>query len=417
MRAVLPGCLVGLALVGCESRGPASAVAAQPAATPPAANIAPPPDTANYTVSHYGFPTYHADSDTLILLGKRHYWLRMTLAADSTKPLDYAPAAVAGQPFAAPTDTAWQAHRVRGYEGTYTFTLRDSTRRMRVFRQRLHKRDFLRVGSRELVTVSDPQFQYLGYSAGLQALLFSAYFAIPDSDVCSRVTMLLDARSGRLRSLHNAGSASFEATDCDPQVSPSGRAIITCAAEVLRAGRPPISLRRPHAELHATRFLTDTTLLAVYTFGDYRPRQPDPAETGPTSDPTVSAGFSLPDEEFVSTPAQDRAANAFIIGTSGHVLSKFKYDGWEPGMGDVLPRHSSAITRTYYLVSENKDLVLLPKAQPGTFIKLPLKSMPKFQPPQRPQEFRFTLQNDTEEFTFYVDKTQPHAIRLRRVAY
>lgn len=415
MRVLYLGGGLILWLVGCESRQPGVVTKMQPT-VPAAASVRPSPaplDTADYTASHYGFPTYHADSDTLIALGSRHYWLQMHLAADSTKPLDYGPAAVAGQPFAAPTDSAWRAHRVRGYEGTYTFTLRDSARRVLVFRKQLHKRDFLHASSPELVTVSDPEFQYLGYSSGLHALLFAGYFAIPSSDVCSRVALLLDARNGRLRSLHDAGSASFEATDCDPQVSPSGQAVITCADEVLRAARPPFSLRRPHAQLNATRFLTDTTLLVVYAFGDYRPRKPDPARPNadPTADPTVSAGFNLPDEEFTSTPAQRRAPNAFIMGTSGHVLSKFKYEGWEPGMGDVLPRYSSAATRTYYLVSESKDLVLLPKAQPGTFTKLPLKSLPRFRPPQRPTEFRFTLYSDAGEMTFYVDKTNPRAIR------
>lgn len=128
--------------------------------------------------------------------------------------------------------------------------------------------------------------------------------------------------------------------------------MLTCADELLRAGRPLISLRRAHAQLWAAHFLSDTTLLVVYDFGDYRPSKPDPARThiDPTADPSVSAGFSLPETEFVSTPIQRRAANAFILGISGHVLNRFKYEGSEPGIRDVLPRYFSPITRTYYLV-------------------------------------------------------------------
>ncbi|RZK10017.1 MAG: hypothetical protein EOO56_29695 [Hymenobacter sp.] len=107
------------------------------------------------------------------------------------------------------------------------------------------------------------------------------------------------------------------------------------------------------------------------------------------------------------------APNAFLLGASGHVLNKFKYDGWEPGMGDVLLRYSSPSTRTYYLVSKGKDLLLLPKAKPGTVTKLPIKSLPKFRPPQRPQEIKFALCSEVGEYTFYVDKNNPQAIRYR----
>lgn len=412
--------LAGLGLASCDSQPVATTTPVPPTAVKPteARPAAPPPapDTIDYTRAHYSFPDYKALTDTLISLGSRHEWLRIELAPDSTKPLDYALATIVGQPFAAPNDSAWQAHRIRGYEGTYTFALRDSAQRTLVFSRQLHKRDFLRASSPEIVTVSNPFFRYLGYSRGLNALLFAAYFAIPYSDVCTRATMLLDAKTGRVLSLGDAGSASFGATDCDPQVSANGQAVLTCAGELLRAGRPPVSLRRSHAQLWAAHFLSDTTLLVVYDFGDYRPRKPDPASipADPTADPSVSAGFSLPETEFVSTPTQRRAANAFILGTSGHVLSQFKYEGSESGISEVLPRYFSPITRSYYLVSESKYLVILPKARPGTFLKIPLKTLPKYQPPQRTQEFKFTLQNGVDEFTCYVDKNNPHAIRLRR---
>jgi hypothetical protein len=362
------------------------------------------------------FPDYRPLTDTLIAVGQQHYWLRIELAPDSTKPLDYAPAIIAGQPFAAPSDSAWRAHRIRGYDGTFTFSLRDSARRTCLFRQSLHKRDFLRAAPPEIVTISDPYFQYLGYSQGLNALLFAAYFGIPYSDVATRATMLLSAKNGRVLALRDAGSASFGATDCAPRVSASGQAVLTCASELLRAGRPPLSLRRPHAELWATYFLTDTTLLAIYHFGDYRPSKPDPARTpaDPTADPAVSAGFSLPETEFVSTPAQQRAANAFILGTSGHILSRFKYEGSENGINETLPSYFAASTRTYYLISESKDLVLLPKDRPGTFVKIPLKTLPAYRPPQRAQEFKFTLQNELGEFTCYVDRSNPQAIRVHQ---
>ena len=419
MRLLLVCCVgVLLLLAGCNSQ-PAATTATPPpplpaAAAPPAR---PPADTTDYTRTPPGYRTLHAD--TLIRLGNRHYWLQTQAVTDSTRPFDYGPTAVVGRHFAAPADSAWRLRRVRGYDGTYTLTLRDSTRRQVVFRCQLHKKDLRRACPPELLTVSEPDFYYQGYSRGLHALLFTIETGIPSSDVIHRAALLLDARTGRVRALQDIGSASFEATDCDPQVSPDGRAVLTCADTLLRAGRPPLSLRRPHAELRAARFLTDTTLLAVYAFGDYRPTRPEAADTladraaGSDDDPRITAGFSVPAEEFVSTPAQKQAANAFIYGTSGHVLSRFRYDGWAGDMGYELPRYALAATRTYYLVSEGKDLVLLPRAHPGTFQKRPLKSLPRFRPPQRPQEARFSLRSDAGEYTFYVDKNDPQAIRYQ----
>lgn len=404
-------------LAGCEARQPAKVV--EKSLLPEAVLPMPASDTADYTSSQHGALTYRANRDTLILLGHRRYWLQLSQTADSTKPFDYGPTRVVGRHFAAPSDSAWQQRQVRGYDGSYRFVLRDSTHQRVIFRQQLHKKDLLPAAPAETVTVSDPEFYYLGYSSGLQALLFLVEIGIPNSDVGHRAALLLDARSGQVRALRDAGSSTFEATDCEPQVSPDGQAVLTCADELLRAGRPPFSLRRPHAELRATRFLTDTTLLAVYAFGDYRPRKPDPAlsDAGPSNDPTITAGFYLPDEEFVSTPAQEQAANAFVLGTTGHVLGKFHFTNW--GMGEMdynLPRQFLAATRTYYFLNDRKTLILLPKASPGRIIERPLKTLPKFRPPQRPQEASFTLPDDfgQEEFTFYVDKTRPQAIRVRR---
>lgn len=409
--------LAGL-LAGCEQR-PAATTAAPPAPPAPVAatRSAPPaPDTLDYTRPLPGAREVHPD--TLIALGSRHYWLQMRQVSDSTRPFDYGPTAIAGRHFAAPSDTAWQQRRVRGYDGTYTFTLRDSTRRQVIFHRQLHKQD-LRAGSpAEVLTVSEPAFYYRGYSPGLGALLFVLETGISYSDVIHRAALLLDARTGLVQALHDIGSASFEATDCAPRVSGDGRSVLTCADELLRAGRPPLSLKRPHAEVRAANFLTDTTLLVVYAFGDYRPTKPEPgdsatARTDNSSDPTVTAGFYVPNVEFRSTPAQLRAANAFIYGTSGHVLNQFNYDNWAPGMGDELPIRALAATRTYYLVSHARDLVLLPRAQPGTVQKIPIKSLPRFRPPRRPQEVAFTLYSERGTYTFYVDKANPRAIRYQ----
>lgn len=392
----------------------------------PPASVAPPPtppDTADLTRANWGRAA-EAQSDTLLQLGPRHYWLHLSQVPDSTKPLEFAPATVAGKYFATPSDTAWRAHRVRGYDGTYTFTLRDSARRAVVFRKTLHKRDFLRTDKGEVLTLSDPDFRYMGYSSGLRALVFAAYWGLPYSDIIDRTALLLDARTGQVKGTYRIGSASFEAIDCDPRVAPGGQAVLTCAGQVLRAGRPPLSLRRPHAELRAARFLTDTTLLVVYEFGDYRPAPPrdklTSAESGPSPVGTapVMAVLAQPDKELTSTPAQRQRTNAFVLSTSGRQLAAFHYDGWLPGMAYEMPRHFAAATRTYYFLNgetdKPKSLVLLRKTQPDSVLQLPLKSLPKFQPPRRPQETKFSLSDGMYDYTFYADSAQPRRVRYAR---
>ncbi len=363
-------------------------------------------------------------TDTLVAIGSRHYWLHMSQVADSTQPIEYEPAAVAGKFFAAPSDTAWRAYRVRGYDGTYTFTLRDSLRRTVVFSQKLHKRDFLASDKGEVLTLSEPEFYYRGYSSGLGGLLFLAQFGLPFSDVANRTALLLDARSGRLRGLYSIGSASFEAIDCDPQVAPGGQAVLTCAGQLLRAHRPPLSLKRPHAELRAARFLTDTTLLAVYEFGDYRSVRPtddvstDEAGPLPVAGAANSAQFTQAPLELVSTAAQRRLPNAFVINTSGRQLTAFHYDGWEPDMGYSMSRQFVAATRTHYVLNGESDklrsVVLLPQARPDSAIQLPLRSIPKFHPPRRQSEVRFQLSDGDTDLIFYADSSNPRRLRYTR---
>ncbi|MDO7883861.1 hypothetical protein [Hymenobacter cheonanensis] len=428
MRFLFLLCSSGLALSGCETRQSAVIVTARPRVAAPTSDSArvwpakapAAPDTADYTRAYQGsFESPRAD--TLILLGKRQYWLQLRQVADSTKPLDYAPAYVVGRPFAAPSDTAWRAHRVRGYEGTYTFTLRDSARRSIVFRKRLHKRDFQAVAAGEVLTVSEPQFRYLGYSAGLNGLLFIAYFGIPYSDVVDRTMLLLDARTGQVKAQRGIGSATFDAIDCDPQVAPTGLAVLTCAGEVLRAGQPPLSLRRPRAKLRAARFLTDTTLLAVYEFGTYQPVKQsdtdaeDNADSPPVAKAAATAEMTQRPAEFVSTPAQRRAANAFVLSTSGRVLGKFRYDGWAGEMGYAMPRCFSPITRTYYFSNGGQSVFVLPKAQPGHVTELPLKKMSRFRYPQRSQEIKLILPYavNTQSMVLYIDTLHPQQVRYR----
>jgi hypothetical protein len=301
---------------------------------------------------------------------------------------------------------------VRDYAETYTFTLRDSLGKTVIFRRQLHKPDFYAAENRDVVTVMNMAPPgYLGYSAALDALVFVCYLGIPYSDVGSQATLLLD-RQGRVRRLSPGGPAFSDAPDCDPRISPSGRAVLTCS-EILRAGQPPLSIQKPHALLRAARFISDTTLLLVYEYGDYvlRPTRSGPPEA--TGDgPDVTAPMTPYD--FVTTPAQRRLPTAMVLSTSGKVLRQFRFVP-DYALASDLARTWARSAGAYLFVEAGHKLVVVPKAHPEALFELPLRQLPKFQPPQRPHEQAYSVISDFTRLRFYVDTLNPRAVRVQKL--
>jgi len=362
-----------------------------------------PPDTADCLRAHPA--PEPGPADTLIAIGSRHYWLAVRVSTDSTKALDYAPAVNAGAAFAAPGDTANPAaRRVRGYAETYTFALRDSARRP-LWQRRLHKPDFYAAAGREIATVMNlARPAYLGYSTALDGLVFACYLWLPASDVGGRATLLLD-RQGHLKRVSPSGSVLWDdAIDCDPQLSPSGRAVLTCT-ELLRAGRPPLCLKKLHAQLHAARFLNDSTLLTVYENGDYQTQK---VAVASDNDPTVTAPMVRTD--FITTPAQRRLPTAFVRRTDGRTLRKFFLTP-SGAATNFVPHCWVKPAGAYLLYEENTKLVLVPKAAPEKLIELPLKNLSRFKPPLRPHEKRYAIKTDFSHLDLYVDTLHPQQVR------
>lgn len=412
---ILQRCLLGVGffqlLSGCESRRSRQAAAEQPEMTQtlaPADAVGTPAgpvrDTTNLTRPHDRAP---GPRDSLIAIGTRHYRLSVRVETDSTKPLYFGPASGVGAAFAAPGDSARRAGQVRGYSETYTFTLRDSLARKVIFRRQLHKPDFYKAASRDVLTVMNMAPPgYLGYSAPLDALVFVCYLGIPYSDVGSQATLLLDRR-GRVQRLSPGGPAFSDAPDCDPRISPSGRAVLTCS-EILRVGQPPLSLSKPHAQLRAARFLGDTTLLVLYEHGDYVAR---PA--GPDSEADYGSNVTAPmtDVEFVSTPAQRRRPTAFIMGTSGHVLRRLRLVP-DMELASFLARAWVRGAGAYLLVEADNKVVVVPKAHPENLFEIPLKKLPRFRLPLRPHEQGYSVVSGFVHLRFYVDTLNPRSLRV-----
>jgi hypothetical protein len=402
------GLLVGgLLFTGCETHQPVGVASSPPSAAVPALArpaAGPHPDTADCTRR---LPMKEpGPADTLIALGARHYWLTMQVSTDSTQALYAAPAGSVGPAFAAPGDAAG---RVRGYAETYTFTLRDSARRAVLFRRRLHKPDFYGVAPRDLATVMHLERpSYLGYSASLDALVFACYLWVPASDVGERATLVL-GRNGRVQTISPGGAILWEAPDCDPQLSPDGRTVLTCS-ELLRPGQPALSLRKPHAELRAARFLNDSTLLTLYEYGDVVPRASQ-LPTGEELDSNITAPMT--ESEFVTTPAQRRLPTAFVMRTSGRVVRSFRLTTTGAASSE-LPRAFLPAAGAYFCYDENtRHLVVLPKAHPERLTDLPLKTLAVFKPPRRAREKQVALSSDFTQLTLFVDTLHPQVVRYR----
>lgn len=391
MRIALPvaGALV-LALAGCdrkafltEKRASPVSVAVVPSVAPPAA--APAPRRAAPAPAPVDRPGWAPPVvlDTVVVVNGQPYRLRLEAETDSTQRLK-----TTYQPYPGHYEQA------RGYQGRFTFTLH-APGGQQVFRRQLRKADFYKVAGQDIVTESEAyRPELLAYSPAFGALVFTLDFMVPDSDVGSQAVLLLDL-TGRVVRISD-GRAPGGGADCDPALTPNGRALLT-GSELLRPQQPPLRLHRADADLAGAFLLTDSTVLVVYALGKshliHAPGEPDTYGRTPT-------------------PQQQRAANAQVRHIpTGRVLSRFHYTGFYEELGYTIPR--AHVAGIHYLLDEQRGLRLVPAAAPARTSEVRFAAMPRFVPPQRRTEVRFELQSSGSGFAFYVDTTS----QLPRIRY
>jgi hypothetical protein len=399
MRIPLPvaGVLVvvvalAIVLTGCDKRAyltekRTSPVSVAPAAPPlVAAPVPRHPVSAPAPVYRPGWAP-PAVLDTAVVLNGQPYRLRLEAETDSTQRLK-----TTYQPYPGHYEQA------RGYQGRFTFTLHDAAGQQ-VFRRQLRKADFYKAAGQDIVTESEAyRPELLAYSAAFGALVFTLDFMVPDSDVGAQAVLMLDL-TGRVVRISD-GRAPGSGADCDPALTPNGRALLT-GSELLRPNQPALRLHRADADLAGAFLLTDTTVLIVYALGKshliHAPGEPDTYGRTPTRQ-------------------QQQAANAQVrqINT-GRVLSRFRYGGFYEELGYTIPR--AYVAGVHYLLDEQRGLRLVPAAAPARTSEVRFAAMPRFVPPQRRAEVRFELQSSGNAFAFYVDTTsQVPRIRCQRLA-
>ncbi|GAA4047577.1 hypothetical protein GCM10022409_37320 [Hymenobacter glaciei] len=385
-----------VALAGCEQKAyltekrisPVS-MAIPPAASPPvvpAASVPKPKAPVPASVYRPGWAP-PAVLDTTVSLNGLPHRLHIEAETDSTQRLK-----TTYQPYPGHFEQA------RGYQGRFTFALHDALGRQ-VFRRQLRKADFYKAAGQDIVTESEAyRPELLAYSPAFGALVFTLDFMVPDSDVGSQAVLMLDL-TGRVVRISD-GRAPGTGADCDPALTPNGRALLT-GSELLRPQKPPLRLHRADADLAGAFLLTDSTVLIVYAPGKshliHSPGEPETYGRTPT-------------------PQQQRAPNVLVrhIGT-GRVLSRFRYTGFYEELGYTIPR--AYVAGTHYLLDEQRGLRLVPAAAPARTAEVRFAAMPRFVRPQRSREVRFELQSSATSFAFYVDTTSqlPH-IRYERLA-
>ncbi|WP_460621614.1 hypothetical protein [Hymenobacter tenuis] len=340
-----------------------------------------------------------ATTDTTFQIDGKPYRLRLSAEADSTRMLRVETDGIVGTALAADSNFA-NNQLVKGPTGYYRVVLTTAAGQP-VMRKEFRKSDFSKVVGADIVVVSAPMPpRFLGYYPELGGLAFWQEIAIPGSDVGSYVFFLLDMQ-GNVHNMSFGNHFGEGQADCDPLPAPHGGAFISCQ-QLLRAGRAALPLRKPHADLVLARFLSDSTLLTIYQYGEY-------IVTNDSLGNAESMVWKVP-------PHMRNKPNAFVLTLQGEKVARFQYNGFASNLGYYVPRTYVPATNTYYLLDEEGGyLRLLNKQSPAATQEVKFRQMTQFRPPVRPSEIQFYIDAEATRFEFYAEKDHPEQLRYRRV--
>ncbi|WP_198988966.1 hypothetical protein [Hymenobacter sp. BT559] len=366
MRVFILGSMVGLLLIGCETRQPvatkpkqlvpsmlpASSVEQVPRQLPASPMRAPWIDTGDTSATR-----------RLISLDGQRWLVRTAALPDSARQLSF--------PVPADKENHLAAYTEKGADVQYTFQLLGPQGQLRFITQ-LHKADFARVvyGSLRTVARAAPPV-FLAYWSARRALIFETNFVREDTDEGLSILLLLDPVTGKVLHL-SPGKEYMGSCDCWPTLTPDGQTLLT-GKEILHATGQVFSLAQPQRAVAGTRILSDSTFLVAYE-GD--------------------------------NPEQ--ANNAHLVNRNGQVKRRFTFHGTDSGMsggGYSLAEALLPTTGTQYLWDGAAQLLtLVPVHQPAALRQIPAAQLVPFRAPQRPSERKLAFDyNDMPSSVLYVD--------------
>ncbi|MBO0357941.1 hypothetical protein J0X19_08295 [Hymenobacter sp. BT186] len=380
---------LGWGLFSCNQTPPAAETATAPPVPPDTTAAAPIPAPTVDTTNWMGYRTIkEGASDTTLLINDQRYRLLLTAEPDSSRPL------LATWKQAGGVDT------MRGVDARYRIVLRDATGKT-VLDKQLRKPAFYSAASKDVVIGGVPRRpQLLAYAPPWQALVFAFDFWLDGSDVGEQCVLMLGL-DGQVRELSNSNTFGGGGSDCMPRFSPKGQAMLTCN-KLLLPGRKPIVLLKSKADLVMASFLSDTTLVTIYAYGE--------------NHYGYDADSSIQSMHFEEPPQMRNVPNAFVLNLRGQQLARFRYNGYTDELGYYVRRHYLPQTNTYYLLDEERGLRLIDKRSPTATREVRFRQMTRFKPPQKPREVRFQIQGIADNLEFYADQDHPERLRYRKVA-
>ena len=363
MKGVLWLLLAGL--LGCQQQQESVTNTPPPTAPadsvrPTAAVVATPPVEARPSARLLYGPLA-ATADTTLPARQGRYHLHWSVRLDTLQTISY-------------RSTGHDTTLAIGFQGYYTFEVRDSTGQV-LGRRTLTKPAFYRVVGQELAVVSGAFLPtLLGYSKPLGGLVFTVDFNAPETDWSTAAVLLLTLE-GKVRRLSEGYSIGGPAVQ--PTLSGDGRTLLT-GSEIVRAAGAALPLQRPGAELQAALLLNDTLAVTMYQ--------------------GTARSLSQP--------------NAFVLNTrTGQFAGRFRYNGFWEELGVTVPWYYLTATRTGYFLDDKKGLYLLSAAAPEQVGFRPFKTLTPFEPPLKPNEKQISLAGYFRHYQFYIDTLDASRIR------
>lgn len=265
----------------------------------------------------------------------------------------------------------------KGYDAEYLFQLKNKNGK-KIFSKRMSKNDFRGMVGQDVLTADLLQTydNWFCFSKGFNSCVIQLTFMLPDSDIGDTFYLFLDKKgdliySDFLKSIHGSPESPLE-------FSSNGTYYVT-GDYIQHSNGQKIKISEDNVQQVGTKIINDNYILVV--------KEKDSSK--------------LP--------------NASLINPYGRMLKAFDYRGYYNTYSYVIPTYFNEANQTYYLLdSEMKNLRLINKQVPEKTYTVDFNKLKPAGNNMLKNEIEFTLTNEMEDFTFYLDTVSG---QLRKFGY